>query len=152
MRDRYSAFRRLMAVWLQHGTFLKLLCRERDEQRWLFSCFFIRTGSNAQTLSQNLSGPGEHSASSITGASSTGFSFDCGGPLQRPGPLSVHIRVPTPVIWLASTRMLLHHRCLSLSLSLSLFSSRPIYLYLSASPSLPSPPPSPLSLHHFSRL
>jgi len=47
LRDRYSAFRRLMAVWLQHATFLKLLCRERDEQRWLFSCFFIRTGSNA---------------------------------------------------------------------------------------------------------
>ncbi|KAI4804429.1 hypothetical protein KUCAC02_026059, partial [Chaenocephalus aceratus] len=30
----------------------------------------------AQALSQNLSGPGEHNASSITGTSSTGFSFD----------------------------------------------------------------------------
>lgn len=94
----------------------------------------------AQTLSQNLSGPSKHNASSITGASSTGFSFYWGGPLQRLDPLSFHIRVPAPVIWLTSTEAPFHWQCFSLCCS-SL-----IYLYFSVTPFLPLVAPSLFSL------
>lgn len=56
----------------------------------------------AAALSQNLSQTGEGDASSIKTTSHTDFSFYRGGPLQRPGPLSFHIFVPTPVIRLGS--------------------------------------------------
>lgn len=85
----------------------------------------------AQALSQNLSRTSERNASSITGSSSTGFSFYRGGPLQRPGPLCFHIRVPAPVIWLASAE-----NPLSFSPCVSCCSSSPIYLYFSVVPSL----------------
>lgn len=84
----------------------------------------------AQALSQNLSQTSERGASSIKRASSTDFSFYLGGPLQRPDPLRFHIFVPTPVIWLRSTRNTPHvSRC----------SSCAIYLDFSAfAPSLSS--------------
>lgn len=84
----------------------------------------------AQALSQNLSQTSERRASSIKRASSTDFSFYLGGPLQRPDPLRFHIFVPTPVIWLRSTRNTPHvSRC----------SSCAIYLDFSAfAPSLSS--------------
>lgn len=122
---------------------LKLLCHIRSETSSAGSPLIsLSEQETAQALSQNLSWPGEHNASSITAASSTGFSFYWGGPLQRPGPLSFHIRVPTPVIWLTSTETLFHSRCFSLYL----YSSHPIYLYSSASPSLPHVAPSLFSL------
>lgn len=121
---------------------LELLCHLRSETSSAGSPLISLSGpETAQALSQNLSGPGEHNASSITGASSTGFLFYWGGPLQRPGPLSFHIRVPTPVIWLTSTETLFHS-----CLFLSLYSSCPIYLYFSVSPSLPPVAPSLFSL------
>lgn len=66
----------------------------------------------AQALSQNLSQTSERGASSIKRASSTDFSFYLGGPLQRPDPLRFHIFVPTPVIWLRSTKK--YPSCLAL--------------------------------------
>ena len=82
---------------------LKLLCHLRSKTSSAGSPLISLSGpETTRALSQNLSGPGKHNASSITGASSTGFSFYCGGPLQRPDPLSFHIHVPTPVIWLTS--------------------------------------------------
>lgn len=84
----------------------------------------------ARALSQNLSQTSERNASSITRASSTDFSFYLGGPLQRPDPLRFHIFVPTPVIWLRSTKNTPH---------VSRYSSRAIYLDFSAfAPSLSS--------------
>ena len=108
---------------------LKLLCHLSSKTSSVGSTFISLSGpETAQALSQNLSGPGERNASSITGASSTGFSFYWGGQLQRPGPLSLHIRVPAPVIWLTSTKTLFHSRHFSFFLlyHLSLlFSSLP---------------------------
>lgn len=73
----------------------------------------------AQALSQNLSQTSERGASSIKRASSTDFSFYLGGPLQRPDPLRFHIFVPTPVIWLRSTRNTPHvSRCSSCAIYL----------------------------------
>lgn len=105
---------------------LKLLRHLKSRTSSAGSTFISLSGpEKAQALSQNLSGPGERNASSITGASSTGFSFYWGGPLQRPGPLSLHIRVPTPVIWPTSAKAPFHSRCSSLFLlsHLSLFLS-----------------------------
>lgn len=119
---------------------LKLLCHLTSETSSAGSPLISLSGpETAQALSQNLSGTGAHNASSITGASSKGFSFYWGGPLQRPGPLSFHIRVPTPVIWLTSTETLFHSRCFSPSIPRvpSIFISQP----------LPLCPP---SLHRFS--
>lgn len=119
---------------------LKLFCHLRSETSIAGSPLISLSGpETAQALSQNLSGTSEYNASSITGASSTGFSFYWGGPLQRPGPLSFHIRVPTPVIWHTSTETLFHFRCYSFSI--------PHVPFIFISQFLPPCPP---SLHHFS--
>lgn len=129
-----------MAAWLgKSGTFLRLLCHLRSETTSAGSPLISLSGTEtAQALSQNLSRTGEHNASSITGASSTGFSFYWGGPLQRPGPLSFHIRVPTPVIWLTSTETLFHSRCFFLSIP-----DVPFILISQFLPLCPSPPVTP---------
>lgn len=119
----------------QTATFLKLLCHPKSETSNVGSPLISLSGpETARTLSQNLSRASEHNASSIMRASSTGFSFYWGGPLQRPAPLSFHIRVPTPVIWLASTETLFHSRCLSLTIP-------QVSFILISHPQPPAPPP-----------
>lgn len=109
-----------VGLWLGKPIrFLKLFCSARSKTSSAGSPFISLSGpETAQALSQNLSGLGERNASSITGAGSTGFSFyQGGGQLLRPGPLSLHIRVPASVIWLASTKTLFHFHCFSFFLS-----------------------------------
>lgn len=114
--------------------FSKLFCHLKSEKSNTSSPLISLSGpETAQALSQNLSWTGAHNASSITRASSTGFSFYRGGPLQRPGPLSFHIHVPAPVIWLTSAQTLPHSRRLSLAIVLT---SHLSWFCLS----LPSPP------------
>lgn len=124
---------------------LELLCHLRSETSSAGSPLISLSGpETAQTLSQNLSWPGERNASSITGASSTGFSFYWGGPLQRPGPLSFHICVPTPVIWLTSTETLFF--ILAVSLFLFLLSHLSLFLSFSLLALPPTVAPSLFSL------
>lgn len=132
-----------MAVWLgKKSKSVKLLCHLRSETSSAGSPLISLSGpETTRALSQNLSGPGKHNASSITGASSTGFSFYWGGPLQRADPLSFHIHVPTPVIWRTSTETLFHSRRFSRSIL------HVPFIFISR-----FSPLCPLSLLHFSHL
>lgn len=93
--------------------------------RWTpaFLLFLYQVQRQPERFPRICHRPVSSDASSITRASSTDFSFYLGGPLQRPDPLRFHIFVPTPVIWLRSSKTTPH---------VSHYSSCAIYLDFSA--------------------